>query len=42
MTFLFRMLAIAFNWRTAPMQHWYIPGKHTLAKPDPLEEDDES
>ena len=41
-TFLFRMLAIAFNWRTEPMRHWYIPGKHNFTKPEPLEENDES
>jgi uncharacterized membrane protein YeiH len=42
MTFLFRMLAIAFNWRTAPMRHWYIPGKHNFAESEPLEENDET
>ena len=41
-TFLFRILAIEFNWRTAPVRHWYIPGKHNFAKAEPLEEDDGS
>ncbi len=39
-TFLFRMLAIAFNWRTVAVRHWYIPGKHNPDKSDPPEEPD--